>query len=133
MINIKERQNGRIIMEVAGRVGKEDYVSLVPQLEHAVKTHGPIRVLVELNQFEGWTPSGLVEELRFDIRHRADIERCAVLGEKKTSEILTKVAAPFFSGEVKFFHKDEIQQARAWLDGKEASASAVSPQTHSHA
>ncbi len=115
MIAIKERQDDSVTLEVSGTVTRADYEYIVPQLEKMVSDHGKVRALVQLNQFKGWTPGALVDELRFDIRHRKDFSRCAVLGERSVEKIGTKLAAPFFEGEVRFFPKEEIQHAKEWL------------------
>lgn len=116
MIQVKERQADRVILEVSGTIEKQDYEHIVPQLEKVVDDYGKIRALVEFNDFDGWKPNALVDELRFDIRHRNDVKRLAILGESKTQEWLTRLAAPIFSGEVRFFPKAQIQEAKAWLD-----------------
>lgn len=115
MIQVKERQEDLVIIEVSGTIEKTDYEHVVPQLEKVVEDYGKIRALLEFNEFHGWKPNALVDELRFDIRHRNDVKRLAVLGESKTQEWLTKLAAPIFSGDVKFFQKSEIQDAKSWL------------------
>lgn len=100
-------------LDIAGKLRREDYEQLVPRLEQAIAANGPLRVLIKLDDFEGWTPSGLIDELRFDLRHRKDFECIAVLGTGNVQKIATRIAAPFFSGEVRFF--EDEGQARQWL------------------
>ncbi len=115
MIKIKERQDQHVTLEASGTIQREDYDEIIPQLEKVIADHGKVRALIEFNEFSGWSPSALVHELQFDLKHRNDVERCAVLGETKTQEWMAKMASPLFSGEVRFFPKSEIQQAKAWL------------------
>lgn len=115
MMRIKERDKDALTLEVSGTLTKDDYREVVPQLEKIVESSGKIRALVELNEFEGWQPSAIVDELRFDIRHRNDIERIAILGEGKGQELLAKIASPLFSGDIRFFNKAEIVEAKSWL------------------
>ncbi len=115
MMRIKEQDKDALTLEVSGTLTREDYAEIVPRLEALIEQQGKLRALVELNEFEGWRPTALVDELRFDIRHRSDIERVALLGEGKAEKALAKVAAPLFSGEVRFFPKEQIIEAKTWL------------------
>lgn len=101
-------------VDVQGKLTATDYEQLVPQLEQAIEQQDKLELLIRLNDFEGWTPGALVDDLRFDIRHRDDFDRIAVVGEKKLEELGTRLSAPFFSGEVRFFEDED--QAREWLN-----------------
>lgn len=115
MMRLKEVSKNQVTLEVSGTLEKSDYEEVVPQLEKLVEDNEKLRALVELNDFHGIKPSALVDELRFDLRHRNDFEKCAILGEGAAQKWLTKIASPFFSGEVRFFDKKEIRQAKDWL------------------
>lgn len=115
MMRIKEQDKDAFTLEVSGTLTHQDYVEIIPQMEELIRQQGKLRALVQLNEFEGWKPTALVDELRFDIRHRKDIERVAILGEGKSQKALTKIASPLFSGEVRFFPKEEIIEAKTWL------------------
>ena len=41
------------------------------------------RVLFDMTDFEGWESGAMWEEIKFDLRHFADIERLAVVGDTK--------------------------------------------------
>lgn len=116
MIEIREEGGGGCPIVIAsGRLTEEDYRRLVPRLHEAIDRHGGLRLLILLRDFEGWTPKALIEDLRFDLRHRKDFERVAIVGERRWEEIMTRIAAPLFSGSMRFF-EDEAE-ARGWLGG----------------
>jgi hypothetical protein len=115
MVTISTDPEGSFTLTVTGRLTKQDYDALVPELEEAMDQHGKLRVLVRLIDFGGWTPRALVEDLRFDVRHRRDFDRVAVVGERRIEELATKVVAPFFDGEVHYFESEGA--ARAWMRG----------------
>ncbi|MCB9734235.1 MAG: STAS/SEC14 domain-containing protein [Deltaproteobacteria bacterium] len=100
-------------LHVDGKLRAEDYDAMIPKLEQAIAEQGKLRCLVALDDFAGFTPSALADELKFDVRHHDDFERCAIVGDSKLEEIATKLTAPFFSGEVRFF--EDAAKARKWL------------------
>lgn len=95
-----------------GKLDRADYERVVPELQ-AAAGRGELRVLIRLDDFEGWTPGALLDDLRFDIRHHDDFRKMAVVGERKLEEWATRLSKPFFSGEMRFF-EDEAK-ARAWV------------------
>lgn len=97
---------------VQGKLTEADYEGLVPQLEETLKQYGKLRVLIKLEDFHGWTPAALADELRFDIRNRNAFERIAIVGDNALEKLGTRLSAPFFSGETRYF-EDEAS-AREW-------------------
>lgn len=114
MLSIRERNGNRVVVEASGQLNEEDYRALVPQLEHVIDTAGSLRMLVRLRDFHGWTPKGLYEDLRFDVKHHGDFQRVAIVGENRAEEIGAQLSKPFFSGEIRYF-EDEAR-AQEWLD-----------------
>lgn len=87
MIEVREEgDGGRLVVVASGRLTEEDYRELVPRLHEAIERHGKLRLLILLRDFEGWTPKALIEDLRFDLRHRKDFERAAIVGERRWEE-----------------------------------------------
>ena len=112
-MNLTEDDSGLTTLQVSGVLSRGDYERVVPELEQALD-RGSRRILLELKGFTGFTPAGLVEELKFDIKHRKDFERVAVVGTA-LEELGVRLMAPLFSGEVKLFKNDEHAEAVAWL------------------
>lgn len=102
------------MVEATGKINDEDYRRLVPQLEHVIETAGSLRLMVRLLDFHGWTPKGLLEDLRFDMKHHGHFQRVAIVGEKATERVGTTLSKPFFSGDMRFF--EDEPSAEAWLD-----------------
>lgn len=114
MMNISRDGTGLPTIRVSGRLEKKDYETAVPELEK-VLSEGTTRALLELDDFTGFTPAALVEELKFDIRHRKDFDRIAVIGSSTLEELGVRMIRPFFSGEVRIFEKNQRGEAEAWL------------------
>jgi hypothetical protein len=119
MIHIHDDATGYLTVEVIGKLSESDYHELVPRLARE-RQRGKLRLLMLLQRFEGFTPRGLLEELRFDVGHRADFERIAVVGAGALEKVAMKLAAPFFSGSQRHFEREA--DARAWLAEPRAEA-----------
>ncbi len=113
---LTETEGGRILeLYLTGKLATEDYENVVPTLERLVKTHRKLRILVNMHDFHGWTPGAMWEDLKFDVKHFHDIERAAIVGEKKWQQAVTAFCKPFTGAEVRYFDRADVDQARAWL------------------
>ena len=109
-------------VKVTGTLQESDYEQFVPVVEGIIKTHGKVRVLVEMTDFEGWDFKGLWEDIKFDAKHFNDIERVAMVGEEKWQKWMTSFCKPFTTAEVRFFPPDQLEEAKAWVEGAVPSA-----------
>ena len=48
-----------------------------------MQQHGKICILFEMEDFHGWKTAALWEDLKFDLKHFAAIERLAMVGDRK--------------------------------------------------
>ena len=114
MVEIRETP-GLVEFEVSGTLSGDDYERLVPRLERLVAERGPLRIYIELHDFHGWSPAALWKDLRFDARHQDDMERIAVVGEKRWEEWAIGLSQPFMKADMRFFRMDEAEEARRWV------------------
>ena len=83
MIETLSRSSGKVFgMRVSGKLLHQDYELFVPALEKLIEKHGSIRCLVEMIDLHGIELRALWDEIKFDVRHARQIERCAVVGDK---------------------------------------------------
>lgn len=118
-IELEKRKDGKIlVVRVTGRLDKEDYEKFTPDVEQLIAQHGKIRVLLETHDFHGWTAGALWEDIKFDAKHFSDIERLAIVGEKKWEKGMATFCKPFTTAEVRFFEHDKADEASAWIEGE---------------
>lgn len=98
-----------------GKLNDEDYQRVIPLLEEKISIYGKIRWYFEMRDFQGWTFSALWEDLKFDIKNRNNIERIAMVGDKKWEKQLTQFMKPFTDADVKFFETEEREEAKHWI------------------
>lgn len=121
MLAFHIRSTGNVLgVKASGKLTHADYQQLVPKLEERIKEHGRVRVLVELEDCQGWDDLDAAwDDLKLWLKHRRDVERCAVVGERKWQERVIQLSWPFFTKH--YFDKAELEQAWEWvLEGSEA-------------
>ena len=107
---------GHLLIHVSGRLTAQDYAAFVPAADRLIGDQGIDRLLVDLDGFEGWSLGAAMADLQFSIKHFADIERIAVVGDKDWEEALTLLFKPFTLAKVRYFHREDIDRAREWIE-----------------
>ncbi len=117
MIDILDQSTGKVFgMRVSGKLAHQDYEQFVPLLEKLIAEHGGIRCLVEMIDLDGIEPRALWDEIKFDVRHAGQIERCAVVGDRRWEAWMTRLSRPiFFRSELRFFDLAETEKAWEWI------------------
>ena len=116
-IQLNEENDGRlIVVHVSGKLAKADYEHFVPEFERLVGQHGKLRVLFEMTGFHGWEVGALWEDTKFAIKHFADIERIAMVGETKWQHGMATFCKPFTKATIQYFDHTKAAEARNWLD-----------------
>jgi SpoIIAA-like len=121
MLTFQEKGSGNVLgVKVIGKLTHFDYQQLISKLETRIQKHGKIRVLVELEDCKGWDdPDAAWDDLKVWLNGRGDIDRCAVVGERKWQERVIQLTWPFFTKH--YFDKAELEKAWQWvLEGSEA-------------
>ena len=115
-IQLKEENGGKVFnVRVSGTLEKADYEHFVPEFERLVRQHGKLRVLFDMVDFHGWEASAVWEDVKFGMKHLADIERIAMVGEKRWQRGMAIFSKPFIKAEVRYFDHTAAADARQWL------------------
>ncbi|HWD93864.1 MAG TPA: STAS/SEC14 domain-containing protein [Verrucomicrobiae bacterium] len=119
-IELIELQDAKVLEVIAsGKLTDEDYQRrFIPEIERLTKQHGKISLLFEMIQFHGWEPKAAWDDFKLNIKHRHDISRVAMVGDKAWQHWLTEFAKPFTAAEVRYFEQTDAGQARAWVRGE---------------
>ena len=119
---LRETPEQNIIeVELSGKISKEDYERLAPELERLIQRYGKIRVLVIMRDFHGWRMGALWQDIKVDLQHFKHFERIAFVGEKKWQEWMSNICLPFITGEIRYFRRDRLNEAREWLQRNDKS------------
>lgn len=127
-VELTEEAAGRIlILNLSGKLAKEDYTQFTPEVERAVKRHGKVRMLVRMRDFHGWTVAALWEDIKFDLKHFTHIERLALVGETRWEANMAVFCKPFTTATVRYFDQGKADEAAAWVHEGVEELAAASP------
>lgn len=101
--------------QVIGDISKEDYATLVPEVQAVVDEQGSVKLLLDMEQFKSEKPEAWGSDFSFGHTYRKQIEKMAIVGDKKWEKGLAKLAEPFYAREAQYFHTADIADAWSWL------------------
>jgi len=58
----------------------------------------------------------LWDDLKFDLRHCADIERLAMVGDARWEQGVSQFCRPFTTATIRYFDHSMIAEARNWIE-----------------
>ncbi|BBL77240.1 STAS/SEC14 domain-containing protein [Methylomagnum ishizawai] len=100
-----------------GKLRTEDYQTLfVPAVEAALPAGGgKARLLALFEDFHGWEAGAAWEDLKFGVRHYADFDRIALVGDRRWEAWMATLGKPFTQAEVRYFDVSDSGAAWAWI------------------
>jgi SpoIIAA-like len=118
MIEILDQSTRDVFaMRVSGKILHQDYQHFVPSVEKRIEEHGSVRCYIEMFEFHGIELRALWDEIKFDVRHARQIERCALVGDRAWQSWMTDFSRPIFSrAELRFFHVADRDKAWEWIN-----------------
>jgi hypothetical protein len=118
-IQLSEENGGKLLaVQVSGKLAKADYEHFVPSFGRLVQQNRKLRVLFDLNGFAGWdADSGLLwDDIKFNHKHSANLERLAMVVDKKWRHGMATFCKSFTKATVRYFNQAKAADARLWLD-----------------
>ena len=115
-ITLTEESGGRVLaLNVSGKLIKADYANIEPEFERLIGQYGKLRVLLDMHDFHGWEVGAAWEDLKLGLVHFSDIERLAMIGEKKWQQGMATFCKPFTKADVRYIDHEDAAEARKWL------------------
>ncbi|MBB3207068.1 hypothetical protein FHS27_002887 [Rhodopirellula rubra] len=115
-VELSEIQEGNYLeIQVTGKLDRAAYELFLPSVERQIEVCGKIRILFAMHDFHGWDAGAMWQDIKFDVKHFNDIERLAIVGEKKWERGMAVFCKPFTTAKIRYFDVSEIDQARDWL------------------
>ena len=113
-------------LRIDGKIDAKGFEEVADKLSKLMDERGKVGLLEHIVSIGGIEPSVLWEDLKFAFEHLRHVGPVAVVSDKRWVEIWTKLAAPLWRDEVKFFEPDELEEARTWLGARMAEIQSAS-------
>ena len=113
---ITEYSDGILSARISGKLTHAELVALQHAASDLIKLEGKVRLLVIVENFQGWDRGGDWGDLSFMRENDQHMEKIAIVGDRKWEDF-----ALIFTGKnyrecpVEYFQPEEIPQAQAWL------------------
>jgi SpoIIAA-like len=115
-ITVRHEHGNLYRVEIRGTLRQLEFRQGERELASAVTRSGALRMLVILDQFEGWDPGDDWRDLAFFVTHGDAVERIAIVGaERWRSGALMFAGRDLRKAPVEFFSNDHLGDACAWV------------------
>ncbi len=116
MIETLQTSSPKVIgFRLSGKLHDEDYKTFVPVMDAAVAAEGKVRLFAKFEDFHGWDLHAAWDDFRFGLRHYKDIDRIAMVGDRKWEKWMATLCRPFTKAKVKYFDASEVDAAWNWI------------------
>src|SRR5262249_62162036 len=112
---LKSDSDKVLAFRLSGKLHDDDYKTFVPMVDAAIAREGKVRLLAQFHDFQGWDLHALWDDVVFSTTHCLQIERIALVGEKKWEAWMARVCKPFTMAKVRYFDAADLDAAWAWL------------------
>lgn len=114
-IQLSEENGGKIlVVHAIGKLVKADYPQFVTEFDQLA--HKPQHVLFDMTGLRGWDAGAAWEDLKFGVKHFNDIDRLAMVGDKKWQHGMAVFFKPFTKATSRYFNEADSGEARKWLE-----------------
>lgn len=100
-------------VRATGQLTHDDYQQFLPELEKRISSDSPASLLIELDDFHGWTLDAVRDDFQLGMTHR--FNRIALVGTKAWQRWMTAMSKPFVDADIQYFDRDLIGDAWDWL------------------
>jgi hypothetical protein len=115
-VEIIGNADGIVTVKVVGKLTQSEIARAQQQAIGIITRQGKIRLLVIAENFQGWEGGGDWGDVSFQAEYDEQIERMAIVGEKRWEDLTLIFVAKGFRGfPIEYFQPDDLPKARAWL------------------
>ena len=115
-VQIQHQSDDISVLRITGILKRSEFAAEQSALARAIDIGSKPRLLVILENFEGWERGADWNDLDFLISHGGKISKIAIVAEPRWEPLaLAFAGAGVRRAPVKFFPPNELEQARSWL------------------
>ncbi|MBN3458449.1 STAS/SEC14 domain-containing protein [Mycolicibacterium sp.] len=121
MIDIMPESSNNVLgVRFTRRLSPSDYHTvLAPRVESLLTRFATLKVLILIDEsFAGWTLSAAWANTVFDVKHRRDFDKIAMVGAPAWEQWCVHTpAALLMRGELRTYGRGQLDEAWAWIHG----------------
>jgi hypothetical protein len=118
--SVQHERSNVFRLELRGLLLKSELDECQRQVAEEMARLGAVKLLVVLDDFEGWEPQASWNDLSFYVNHGDAIERIAIVGDPQWRNLTMMFAsADLRKAPVEFFREQDRAGAREWLSRDE--------------
>ena len=115
-LKIQYQPNDVCVLRISGILKQSEFGAEQSALSRRIETGAKPRLLVILENFDGWERGADWNDLDFLLSYSHKIMKIAIVAERRWEILaLAFAGAGFRLGPVKFFAPDELEEAQTWL------------------
>ena len=115
-LKIQYQPNDVCVLRISGTLKQSEFGAEQSAIARKIDMGSKPRLLVILENFEGWERGADWNDLDFLISHGGKISKIAIVAEPRWETLaLAFAGAGVRRAPVKFFPTSELEQARSWL------------------
>ncbi len=105
-----------LVVKVTGKLSKPEIDSAQKVAIDVIRRNGSVRVLIVVENFEGWEEKGNWGDLSFMTKYDSQLKRIAIVGTRKWEDLVVAfVGKGMRSAQVEYFLPAQLGTARAWV------------------
>jgi hypothetical protein len=115
MIACQLNDENTVELDMQGEVTADDYKKIMPQLKKYFNERGKMKFLIVVDRVKSFSLGAVFQDIKLDIMNLKNIGPTAIVGDKKSQEIMTKTIDKIFPEKVEFFEESDLRGAKEWL------------------
>jgi len=117
-VRIEREESGLRVLRITGLLKKSEFDAALAAEANQWGPATRVKVLVILENFEGWERGADWGDVTFFFSHDHQIEKIAIVADPRWETGATVFAGTGLrQGQVKFFSENQLALARTWLGG----------------
>jgi hypothetical protein len=111
-----ERSTGKALgYFIEGSMSKDEIDAMHREIEPSIRLYGKIRMLLQIGDLSIPEPGAVWKDLKLTPEYLSDVERYAVVGDKKWHEHAAGLTDFLAKGEARFFEHAQLDDAWNWI------------------
>ena len=115
MIACRLDDENTVELNMQGEVTADDYKRIMPQLKTFFEQKGKMKFLIVVDRVKSFSLGAVLQDIKLDLQNLKNIGATAIVGDKKSQEVMTKAIDKIFPEKVEFFEDSDMKGAREWL------------------